>query len=111
MSGMNGGSLSGQMVANAGIAPLCPFIDSKLSTTPLNSRYSLSLLMPLVPVEKLDTVYTTNVRGIFLCLKHAALQMIKQGRGGRLIGSPLRYLELFAGLKLILKQSCKLDSR
>jgi len=28
-----------------------------------------------------------NGRGVFLCYKHAAQQMIKQGRGGRIIGA------------------------
>ena len=28
-----------------------------------------------------------NVRGTFLCYKYAAQQMIKQGRGGRIIGA------------------------
>lgn len=28
-----------------------------------------------------------NARGIFLCYKHAATQMIAQGRGGRIIGA------------------------
>lgn len=27
-----------------------------------------------------------NVRGIMLCYKYAATQMVKQGRGGRIIG-------------------------
>ena len=28
-----------------------------------------------------------NVRGVFLCYKHAAEQMIKQGHGGRILGA------------------------
>jgi NAD(P)-dependent dehydrogenase (short-subunit alcohol dehydrogenase family) len=28
-----------------------------------------------------------NARGCFLCYKYAGLQMIKQGRGGRIIGA------------------------
>lgn len=28
-----------------------------------------------------------NVRGVFLCYKHAGLEMIKQGRGGKIIGA------------------------
>jgi NAD(P)-dependent dehydrogenase (short-subunit alcohol dehydrogenase family) len=28
-----------------------------------------------------------NGRGVFLCYKYAAKQMIKQGRGGRIIGA------------------------
>ncbi|KAF8982010.1 hypothetical protein BDQ17DRAFT_1262536, partial [Cyathus striatus] len=41
----------------------------------------------LVPVDQLDRLYAVNVRGTFLCYKYAALQMIKQGRGGRIIGA------------------------
>ncbi|VDC06773.1 unnamed protein product [Peniophora sp. CBMAI 1063] len=38
-------------------------------------------------VEDLDRVYSINIRGVFLCYKHAAVQMIAQGRGGRIIGA------------------------
>jgi len=34
-----------------------------------------------------DRVFSINVRGTMLCYKHAAIQMIKQGRGGRIIGA------------------------
>lgn len=40
----------------------------------------------LAPVEQFDAHLSVNVHGVFLCYKHAALQMIKQGKGGRLIG-------------------------
>lgn len=30
---------------------------------------------------------SVNVRGVFLCYKHAAAQMIAQGRGGRIVGA------------------------
>lgn len=39
-------------------------------------------------VELFDAHMSVNVRGVFLAFKHAALQMIKQGKGGRLIGKP-----------------------
>jgi len=55
------------MIANAGIAPGSPLVDT--------------------PVEQLDALYNVNVRGTFLCYKHAAKQMIKQGKGGRIIGA------------------------
>jgi len=38
-------------------------------------------------VEQWDRVLAVNLRGVFLCYKHAAKQMIAQGRGGRLIGA------------------------
>ncbi|KAF8591341.1 NAD(P)-binding protein [Ramaria rubella] len=53
------------MVANAGIARTGPIT----STT----------------VEEWDNLHAVNVRGVFLAYKIAAIQMIKQGRGGRII--------------------------
>ncbi|KAH8110231.1 NAD-binding protein [Phellopilus nigrolimitatus] len=38
-------------------------------------------------VDKWDRIFSVNVRGSMLCYKHAAIQMIKQGRGGRIIGA------------------------
>jgi len=55
------------MVANAGIISS----ESILNTT----------------VEDFDLVMAINVRGTMLCYKHAAKQMIAQGRGGRIIGA------------------------
>ncbi|KAJ7489111.1 hypothetical protein FB451DRAFT_682761 [Mycena latifolia] len=55
------------MVANAGVARWAPM----LKTT----------------AEDWDRVLGTNARGVFLCYKHAGLQMIRQGRGGRIIGA------------------------
>ncbi|KAJ7444581.1 NAD-binding protein [Mycena galericulata] len=40
-----------------------------------------------VPIEEWDRVMNTNARGTFLCYKYAGIQMIKQGRGGRIIGA------------------------
>ncbi|PCH44763.1 NAD(P)-binding protein [Wolfiporia cocos MD-104 SS10] len=57
-----------KMIANAGIAP---------PATPLVNT----------DIEKWDQVMSVNVRGVMLCYKHAALQMIKQGSGGRIIGA------------------------
>ncbi|EJD06820.1 NAD-binding protein [Fomitiporia mediterranea MF3/22] len=55
------------MVANAGIARLCSFLQTSVDTY--------------------DSVLGINARGVFMCFKYAALQMIKQGRGGRLIAA------------------------
>ena len=55
------------MVANAGMAVTAKFVD----TTP----------------EDLDRTLAVNVRGVFNCYKAASVQMIKQGRGGRLIAA------------------------
>ncbi|KAJ7157999.1 short chain oxidoreductase [Mycena crocata] len=40
-----------------------------------------------VTLEEWDRVMNINARGIFLCYKYAGRQMIKQGRGGRIIGA------------------------
>ncbi|KAL5525053.1 hypothetical protein ACEPAF_8922 [Sanghuangporus sanghuang] len=55
------------MIANAAIFPTSTFIETS--------------------VEKFKKVMDTNIPGVFLCFKHAAIQMIKQGRGGRLIAA------------------------
>jgi len=70
------------MVANAGVAG--PY------------RTKLTELS----VEEWDKVMNINARGSFLCYKYAGLQMIKQGRGGRIIGA-----SSFAGKKAMARQS------
>ncbi|KLO05884.1 NAD-binding protein [Schizopora paradoxa] len=55
------------MIANAGIARLSLLIETS--------------------VEELESVLAVNVRGVFLCYKHAAIQMIEEGHGGRIIGA------------------------
>ncbi|KAJ6476354.1 acetoin reductase family protein [Mycena sanguinolenta] len=40
-----------------------------------------------VPLEEWERVMNINARGTFLCYKYAGIQMIKQGRGGRIIGA------------------------
>jgi len=55
------------MVANAGIVKLDGVVDASL--------------------EDWESVFAVNTRGVFLCYKYAAKQMIAQGRGGRIIGA------------------------
>ncbi|KAK0193188.1 hypothetical protein F5146DRAFT_1029497 [Armillaria mellea] len=55
------------MVANAGVCPTASVLD--------------------YTVEQWDRAFAINARGTFLCYQYAAKQMIKQGRGGRIIGS------------------------
>ncbi|EPT01712.1 NAD-binding protein [Fomitopsis schrenkii] len=55
------------MVANAGILVVTPVVD--------------------IDVEEWDRVFAVNVRGVMLQYKYAAKQMIKQGRGGRILGA------------------------
>lgn len=40
-----------------------------------------------VDAEEWDRFFAINTRGTFLCYKYAAIQMIRQGRGGRIIGA------------------------
>ncbi|ESK86312.1 NAD-binding protein [Moniliophthora roreri MCA 2997] len=56
------------MVANAGVLPLAAPVSS-------------------TSVVDWDRTMSVNARGVFLCYKHAARQMISQGRGGRIIGA------------------------
>jgi NAD(P)-dependent dehydrogenase (short-subunit alcohol dehydrogenase family) len=37
-------------------------------------------------VEKWEQLWEINIRGVLLCYKYAARQMVKQGAGGRIIG-------------------------
>jgi len=37
--------------------------------------------------EEWDKIFAVNTRGVFLCYKYAAKQLITQGRGGRIIGA------------------------
>ncbi|KIJ16162.1 hypothetical protein PAXINDRAFT_168725 [Paxillus involutus ATCC 200175] len=55
------------MIANAGVARLLPLISTEL--------------------DEWERIMSINARGTFLCYKYAAEQMIKQGRGGRIIGA------------------------
>ncbi|GBE87590.1 hypothetical protein SCP_1102670 [Sparassis crispa] len=41
----------------------------------------------LASVKEYDRVMSVNAKGVFLSFKYAALQMIKQGRGGSIIGA------------------------
>ncbi|ESK86696.1 hypothetical protein Moror_10943 [Moniliophthora roreri MCA 2997] len=56
------------MVANAGILPAVSSIETSL-------------------LADWDRVMSVNARSAYLCYKHAAKQMIAQGRGGRIIGA------------------------
>ncbi|KAI0317081.1 NAD-binding protein [Amylostereum chailletii] len=55
------------MVANAGICEPSSILD--------------------ISLESYERTFSINVRGVLLCYKYAAIQMIEQGRGGRIIGA------------------------
>ncbi|KAF7324647.1 NAD(P)-binding protein [Mycena kentingensis (nom. inval.)] len=46
-----------------------------------------SLPVTETPVEEWDQILSVNARGTFLCYRAAGRQMVKQGRGGRIIGA------------------------
>ncbi|KAK7034582.1 hypothetical protein VNI00_012211 [Paramarasmius palmivorus] len=55
------------MVVNAGICTAAPMVETS--------------------TELWEQTFAVNSRGTFLCYKYATIQMIKQGRGGRIIGA------------------------
>ncbi|KIK92885.1 hypothetical protein PAXRUDRAFT_829565 [Paxillus rubicundulus Ve08.2h10] len=55
------------MIANAGVVQISTLVSTQLADW--------------------DRVMNINTRGPFLCYKYAAEQMVKQGRGGRIIGA------------------------
>ncbi|EEB94689.1 hypothetical protein MPER_06455, partial [Moniliophthora perniciosa FA553] len=55
------------MVANAGVCPVASMLETSAETW--------------------ERAFAINSRGTFFCYKYAAIQMIKQGRGGRIIGA------------------------
>lgn len=44
------------------------------------------LFQILARLEDYERVMAVNAQGLFLCYKYAALKMVEQGRGGRIIG-------------------------
>ncbi|KAF8591351.1 NAD-binding protein [Ramaria rubella] len=52
-----------------------------------NAGMGLSNPLVSIPVQEWDLIQALNLRSVFLCYKAAAVQMIKQGRGGRIIGA------------------------
>lgn len=69
------------MVANAGVLTVAPLLETS--------------------VADYDRLMSVNARGVFLCFKHAGSQMVKQGKGGRIIGaSSLAGVRGFANMSL-----------
>jgi NAD(P)-dependent dehydrogenase (short-subunit alcohol dehydrogenase family) len=76
-----------QMIANAGVLgrPGLTLVEGSPTS---NGAISSDVLS--VSSEEWDRVMNINARGVFLCYKYAGLQMIKQGRGGRIVGASSR---------------------
>jgi NAD(P)-dependent dehydrogenase (short-subunit alcohol dehydrogenase family) len=82
------------MVANAGVFCHSTFTQSAYDTIPARAWLELNFVRA-ASVEKFDWLMGINVRGTMLCYKRAAVQMIAQGRGGRIINLiPLLLLPL-----------------
>jgi NAD(P)-dependent dehydrogenase (short-subunit alcohol dehydrogenase family) len=75
------------MVANVGIGRLETIVDCN-GLSPL-TRLVITLNLFIALIEDWDRLFAVIAKGTFLCYKYAALQMIKQGRGGRIIGASL----------------------
>lgn len=79
------------MVANAGIAIVKPLVDRTFllfyfCTFLSGLVFVCNLIRYTVSADEFDKVISVNLRGVMLCYKYAAIQMIKQGGGGRIIG-------------------------
>lgn len=73
------------MIANAGIILVKPLLEISA-----NEWDRIQAVSPPVTISSRVIILIgnkINVRGVFLCYKHAGLEMIKQGRGGKIIGA------------------------
>ncbi|KAI0823240.1 acetoin reductase family protein [Trametes gibbosa] len=52
-----------------------------------NAGISINRVLHETPTEELDRVLGVNFKGTFFSYKYAAMQMIKQGTGGRMVGA------------------------
>ncbi|KAI0629961.1 acetoin reductase family protein [Trametes polyzona] len=52
-----------------------------------NAGISINRVLHETPTEEIDRVLGVNFKGTFFCFKYAAIQLIKQGKGGRLLGA------------------------
>ncbi|KIK70240.1 hypothetical protein GYMLUDRAFT_236652 [Collybiopsis luxurians FD-317 M1] len=63
------------------------YFNSNLDVFVANAGIVTNRSIVDTPVEEWDRVFAINARGTFLCYKYAAIQMISQGGGGRIIGA------------------------
>ncbi|KAF7968859.1 hypothetical protein HWV62_29178 [Athelia sp. TMB] len=61
--------------------------DAQVKSMVDQAVQELGSLDVVTTVESWDTLFAVNARGAFLCYKYAALQMVAQGHGGRIIGA------------------------
>ena len=73
------------MIANAGISTVYPLHESNaFQRSSTNCGNSCGLP---APTEVFDNIINVNLKGVFLCYKYAAIRLIAQGKGGRIIGA------------------------
>lgn len=71
------------MIANAGTANVASLHESGLLRHRTESLFSLSA----ATTEMYDKLMNVNLRGVFHSYKYAAIRLIEQGKGGRIIGA------------------------
>ena len=74
------------MVANAGIIKYGEFILESAHSELTLSEIKIDSVVKAT-AEDWDRTFAVNAKGTFFCYKHAGLQMVAQGRGGRIIGA------------------------
>lgn len=74
------------MIANAGVAINRVLHESATRLT-LSRMTSEANVFSTAPTEELDRLLNINVKGTFFSYKYAAIQLINQGKGGRIIGA------------------------
>jgi NAD(P)-dependent dehydrogenase (short-subunit alcohol dehydrogenase family) len=63
------------------------FSRVRLSSSSIPLSVTKNIFLYVASSDDLDHILTTNTKGVFFCFKHAALQMLHQGHGGRLIAA------------------------
>ena len=74
------------MIANAGTAKGGRFLDREFRLFGICGTIGF-IESFTVNIDDFDRVVAVNLRGVMLCYQLAARQMVKQKRGGRLIGN------------------------
>jgi len=74
------------MVANAGIIKYGEFVLESAHSELTLSEIKLIYVFKAT-AEDWDRTFAVNAKGTFFCYKYAGLQMVAQGRGGRIIGA------------------------
>ncbi|KAJ7182853.1 NAD(P)-binding protein, partial [Mycena crocata] len=62
-------------------------VYGQLNVMVANAGVGVPMPLSEMNADQWDRVMGINARGVFLCYKYAGMQMIKQGKGGRIIGA------------------------